>query len=80
MHSSFHCKSHHIFSPSLERLSLKCKHVLECMFYKTNPGESDHVSELQMHPMSNEMPNEAMSTSQSLMELSCQSQAHQNIH
>ena len=37
-------------------------------FHKIQPGESEHVSESQMHPMSNEMPTAVMSTSQHLKE------------
>lgn len=43
-------------------------HVQKHMFHKTHPGESEHVSESQMHPTSNEIPTAVMSASQHLRE------------
>lgn len=55
-------------------------HVQKHMFHKTHPGESEHVSESQMHPTSNEIPTAVMSASQHLREKRCGTQGHQNIH
>lgn len=55
-------------------------HVQECMFHKTHPGESDHVSESQTRPVSNDIPTETTSTCQHRVEIRCQIQGHQHTY